>query len=840
MTSSFQSTAFRSSASPVDTFVAQPTVLPKTGAEELAEILQIVNPALQQFIGQRIQKEVEKDKAQATADVLEAEINGGAISRLSNNLEKSEERQTVREVIGGSRVYKRQYEKAIVALQAQKRGNRLQRDYDVAKINTGELDSSGQPIFKFLKEYSTDSDEYKNWRKSYLDEDLETFTRLGIDPNVVSQFYIPEMAKELFEVTDYGTKQNRSFEYNKFLGLMPEVLNQASQALSKGEEDKASVILNGYLENMYKGGITGTDATKTYTTLIDNVYALGEKLVDVDITKPDAANKLALAEDFPDKILSLVKYGDKDLRSHKDYLTKSAAFSSKFETLVMQRLKYKNEVEPALNKLEIKNRFKALNNIPLTVDMTDEQKDTAIINKRNAYEALKNDSKFTTKEEQDYIDQLGKSDNFNLKSKLIPQLENKIRLGIFDGLDQELEKAISDIENNHATMDNEAITLIDDLKTFAANSDGLAEDIESTTTNIMTTINNTLQTSDTAFAAGFGIQKNLKTATKLNIEVQDKVKKYFTDYIKTNKRRPSSLEVQEIEKQYGIMALAAEGNQEFVDLKNKLYKDIFNPFVKAAEFSAKTYKEKIEGVNLQNTVPEGSFGIGTVENERTRQLQQQNTNTNNNNFFEGGIDLSSVPQFERRRGAGYGGGMPVEFDLQGLLNQENFPDFGGLAELVRGGESLGSGLYNAFNGGTTDTAGEMDITSKTIGEMEQMQADGEVFAVGAYQFTPNVLTEARVYSGLSKDDIMTPENQDRLFWGMLLSGRKRPSLAAYLTGQSDDLNAAHEDLALEFAAIQGPDGKGMYDNDKAGNFARIDANLVREALINARNLLINR
>ena len=840
MTSSFQSTAFRSSASPVDTFVAQPTVLPKTGAEELAEILQIVNPALQQFIGQRIQKEVEKDKAQATADVLEAEINGGAISRLSNNLEKSEERQTVREVIGGSRVYKRQYEKAIVALQAQKRGNRLQRDYDVARINTGELDSSGQPIFKFLKEYSTDSDEYKNWRKSYLDEDLETFTRLGIDPNVVSQFYIPEMAKELFEVTDYGTKQNRSFEYNKFLGLMPEVLNQASQALSKGEEDKASVILNGYLENMYKGGITGTDATKTYTTLIDNVYALGEKLVDVDITKPDAANKLALAEDFPDKILSLVKYGDKDLRSHKDYLTKSAAFSSKFETLVMQRLKYKNDVEPALNKLEIKNRFKALNNIPLTVDMTDEQKDTAIINKRNAYEALKNDSKFTTKEEQDYIDQLGKSDNFNLKSKLIPQLENKIRLGIFDGLDQELEKAISDIENNHATMDNEAITLIDDLKTFAANSDGLAEDIESTTTNIMTTINNTLQTSDTAFAAGFGIQKNLKTATKLNIEVQDKVKKYFTDYIKTNKRRPSSLEVQEIEKQYGIMALAAEGNQEFVDLKNKLYKDIFNPFVKAAEFSAKTYKEKIEGVNLQNTVPEGSFGIGTVENERTRQLQQQNTNTNNNNFFEGGMDLSSVPQFERRRGAGYGGGMPVEFDLQGLLNQENFPDFGGLAELVRGGESLGSGLYNAFNGGTTDTAGEMDITSKTIGEMEQMQADGEVFAVGAYQFTPNVLTEARVYSGLSKDDIMTPENQDRLFWGMLLSGRKRPSLAAYLTGQSDDLNAAHEDLALEFAAIQGPDGKGMYDNDKAGNFARIDANLVREALINARNLLINR
>ena len=51
MTSSFQSTAFRSAANPVDTFVAPPRVLPKTGAEELASVLQAVNPNLQKFIG---------------------------------------------------------------------------------------------------------------------------------------------------------------------------------------------------------------------------------------------------------------------------------------------------------------------------------------------------------------------------------------------------------------------------------------------------------------------------------------------------------------------------------------------------------------------------------------------------------------------------------------------------------------------------------------------------------------------------------------------------------------------------------------------------------------------
>ena len=847
MTSSFQSTAAtRIYDSPVSTFVQPVTAIEKSGLADLAEILQTVNPTLEKFFVNRANQKAEKDRKQAVADVLDAEINGGAISDLANRIEKVEGRQAAREIIGGTRAYRRQYEKALVALQAQKRGNRMNSDYDVTRIDTGEKDENGQPVLKLLKEFSADSNQYRTWRKSYLDEDLELFQQLGIDSTVVDDIYIPEISKEMFKNANYATKQNRAFEYNKFLELMPEVLTEASLHLSKGEDDQAGEILNNYLENMYKSGITGTDATKTYTTLINNIYAQGEKLLDIDVSKPDFAQKLSLAENFPDRLLSLVKYGDGDLTNHKDYLIKSAAFDEKFGRLVLQKLEYQKKIQPAINKLEIKNKFQNINKIPLTVDMTDAEKTTAIENKRNGYEALKNDPRFTTKEEQDYIDQLGKSDNFDLKSKIIPDLKKKITLGVFDGLDSDLEKAISDIENNHATMDNEAIKLIGDLKTFAAESDGLGEDIQTSTTNIMNIVNDNLGVGNkfqmlVGGAFNAETKSNMVKATKISFDVRDKIKKYYIDYIETNGKRPSSLEVQAIEQQYAVQALAQDGRPEFVELRNQLYPNAENPFAKVE--SPKVKMTQGEGMRSNpNFIGSGAnqqFGTeGDISTEENLN-QQQNTNTNNN-FFESAIDLSSIPQFENRRGAGYGGGMPVEFNLQELLNQENFPDFGGLAELVRGGESLGSGLYNAFNGGTTDTAGEMDITSKTIGEMEQMQADGAVFAVGAYQFTPNVLTEARVYSGLSKDDIMTPENQDRLFWGMLLSGRKRPSLAAYLTGQSDDLNAAHEDLALEFAAIQGPDGKGMYDNDKAGNYARIDADLVRQSLIAARNLLMNR
>jgi hypothetical protein len=65
-------------------------------------------------------------------------------------------------------------------------------------------------------------------------------------------------------------------------------------------------------------------------------------------------------------------------------------------------------------------------------------------------------------------------------------------------------------------------------------------------------------------------------------------------------------------------------------------------------------------------------------------------------------------------------------------------------------------------------------------------------------------------------------------------GSKRPALASYIRGQNNNLRAAHEDIALEWAALQGPNGRGMYDNDKAGNMASIPAARVRAALQEAR------
>jgi hypothetical protein len=156
---------------------------------------------------------------------------------------------------------------------------------------------------------------------------------------------------------------------------------------------------------------------------------------------------------------------------------------------------------------------------------------------------------------------------------------------------------------------------------------------------------------------------------------------------------------------------------------------------------------------------------------------------------------------------------------------------GGLLALIHSGE----GGWNSVNRGVAgDTPGGIgQLTSRSIGSLEQMQARRQVFAVGAYQFTPGVLARARRESGLSPNAPFTPENQNRLAMA-LITGTKRKSLAAYVTGKSNNLDAAHWDIASEWAALQAPNGRGVYDGDKGGNRASVSASKVRALLQQAR------
>ena len=165
-------------------------------------------------------------------------------------------------------------------------------------------------------------------------------------------------------------------------------------------------------------------------------------------------------------------------------------------------------------------------------------------------------------------------------------------------------------------------------------------------------------------------------------------------------------------------------------------------------------------------------------------------------------------------------------------------DFGGLAKLTSSGE----GGFNSVNYGTTSSGTQINLTSMSIGDVEQLQKQGKVFAVGFAQWAipdgkNSNLTRARIAANLPPTAKMTPENQLKMFWGYILNSNVRPDLRDYLLGKHNDLNRAQEAFAFEWAAAPGANGKGKYDNDAAGNKATIDSTKLRQTLLNSRREL---
>ena len=138
-----------------------------------------------------------------------------------------------------------------------------------------------------------------------------------------------------------------------------------------------------------------------------------------------------------------------------------------------------------------------------------------------------------------------------------------------------------------------------------------------------------------------------------------------------------------------------------------------------------------------------------------------------------------------------------------------------LAACIAKFESGGAG-YNAYNKGTVGnrTIGsdkQIDLSSITIEEYFRksrlpMNDPDRLFAVGKYQIVPETMGGAVKSLSLDpKTTYLTPSTQETIF-GQYLIGSKpgRSAIKAYLSGKSDDINAAVLDLAMEFASVGVP------------------------------------
>ena len=151
----------------------------------------------------------------------------------------------------------------------------------------------------------------------------------------------------------------------------------------------------------------------------------------------------------------------------------------------------------------------------------------------------------------------------------------------------------------------------------------------------------------------------------------------------------------------------------------------------------------------------------------------------------------------------------------------------GLADLVSSGEG---GPTSMFPGENYPEMGDMSIREVVEFQKEKLRDGRASAAVGSYQFL--YPEQAAQRAGLSLDDKFTPENQLKMFMGTLLNKPGRENLSTFLQGTGDDIEAAIDELAQEFASIEYRDGRSYY-NDGV-NKASISRDQVRAALISAR------
>jgi len=264
MTSSFPSRSGQVFDSPVDTYVAEPSVLPKTGAEELATILQIVNPALQKFIG----KKMADTSAKLQRDGMEL-VLGADNEELKNIIKQVKDRDgsiAARKLVGGNIFTQAGVERQLalnLGAVAEAKTKQFFEDYTVQK----EL-PSGTIINLPLSSFDIASGEYQNALAEYRENNL-TDTQ-GIRSSYVTEFIFPKQAAALQKILNNQTTRSAENKISNFeVGFEESVFSNYLKIDDYNEDIELNIIQNdGFIDGQ-------THALKVIQKDMDTMVNLG-------------------------------------------------------------------------------------------------------------------------------------------------------------------------------------------------------------------------------------------------------------------------------------------------------------------------------------------------------------------------------------------------------------------------------------------------------------------------------------------------------------------------------------------------------------------------------------
>jgi len=334
MTNSFQSTAFQSSASPVDTFVQPVRVQPKTDIESLAEALQSINPAIQSFIGSRIEKEVEREKAEGTELAIEDAAKN--FKDISREVKKSDGEDAARQLIGGSIFADRAYQKTKAEILGNNLKSTLSNSYATTQVDG-----------KSLNAFSFESPQFQTWLEGERSRVVDQLS--DINPTYVNKYFLPKLADATANVTSSHIEQHQEYNLERLKNLAVPLV----KGLIVSDDETDLQLISNFEESMNNLGLVTKDRSDLNKTIVGVIIDQAEGVGlsgDGDIEA--AEDILDIALQFPYGV-----DGKLNLTAHPDYQGKVTDLKKRINDHIATEASRKEQNKKRLQTEEITNQL---------------------------------------------------------------------------------------------------------------------------------------------------------------------------------------------------------------------------------------------------------------------------------------------------------------------------------------------------------------------------------------------------------------------------------------------------------------------------------------------------
>ena len=334
MSSSYQSTAFQSSARPVDTFVRQSTVplIKDDGFTQLTKALSAVNPVLDFYM----KKTIEDEQAEGMDIAIEQSFED--FKETSKEIGKTKGQNAARQLIGGSIFADRAYQKTKTQILANNLETNLATSYQTTQIDG-----------KSLSEFSIDSPEYQNWLAGEREKVVE---QLGDVRSIyVAEHFLPKLASATERISSHHIQEFKKIKVENIKSLAIPLVENLIVSPDVVDE-KLILDFETTINNLGLPAKDRSDINKTLVKVItESAEAVGLS-GDGDIESTE--DILAIAEKFP-----YGPGGSLNLTSHPDYQTKVNTLRRQVNDYVYKSEKRRELEKKRMEEEDIETNIKA-------------------------------------------------------------------------------------------------------------------------------------------------------------------------------------------------------------------------------------------------------------------------------------------------------------------------------------------------------------------------------------------------------------------------------------------------------------------------------------------------